>query len=256
MKGERVDEEFADIYTYIYTYGRRPSTSKSGGEEIFHRPARSGPGWKKGGNPVAAWHRVGDETGTRGTGKGGIKGQEINASISSNTVEHSSALWRRVCTPHTFFLLFEKLLCVEPFIQLNRWDRESAGSLRVRVPRLGRIFPTCHFAARQVAGVENAPADTKILAILNLLPRPRSISRFRTDERRRFLSSPGERIRPLRCVAIAGYLDGNGIIALYGINDIHVCTRNYRTRHLHHRGFTHYIRYNMVKTIFSSGKVF
>ena len=90
---------------------------------------------------------TGDETGTRGTGKGGIKGQEINASISSNTVEHSSALWRRVCTPHTFFLLFEKLLRVEPFIQLNRWDRESAGRPRVRVPRLGRIFPTCHFAA-------------------------------------------------------------------------------------------------------------
>lgn len=64
------------------------------------------------GNGSEGWlDRKRAATVSRGWGKG-IKDQEINASISSNTAGHSSALWRRVCAP--FFLLFEKLLCAEP----------------------------------------------------------------------------------------------------------------------------------------------
>lgn len=39
---------------------------------------------------------------------GGIKGHEINASISWNTVEHSSPLWRRACTPPPSFYVIGK----------------------------------------------------------------------------------------------------------------------------------------------------
>ena len=150
-KGKRVDEEFADISR------RRSSTSSS--EKIFHRPILGLD--RKRAATLSLQGTVGKRG--RGGGKGGIKGQEINASISSNTMEHSSALWRRVCAPHTFFLLFEKLLRVQSFIQLKRWDRAS--SLR---SALRPNFSYVPLRTLQLVGLET-PA-MKIPTILNLLP--------------------------------------------------------------------------------------